>query len=141
MSDTAKSAQATYVGIEDPAAPGVFVDVSTKATNARMPFTRGDLDTSGFGQGDMTSVSGMRDSTFTLDVFGDKDLNGLMYRIYMSPNPVNARYGPEGPATGNERYTAKFNMTGWEPGGSANGLNTASVNFHRTGGTVRDLFT
>lgn len=140
MSDTATHAMDTYVGIEDPDNLGTFIDVSEKAHNARMAFSRGDVDTSTFGQGDMTGLSGMRDATFSIDVYGDSDLNELLYNIYMSKDPVRARYGPEGNAVGKERYTAKFNMTGWEPSGSVNAVNGASVNFHRTGGTTRDTF-
>jgi hypothetical protein len=141
MSDTANSAQHTYVAIEDPAAPGTFVDVSEKAHNVRMPLTKGDLDSSTFGQGDNTSKSGMRDGTFTLDTRDDPALRALCFRIFMSDNPVRCRYGPDGPDAGNQRFTAAHNMTGWDMGGAVNTINGSSVAFHRTGQTTLDLFT
>ena len=136
----ATHAMDSYVGIEDPNAPGTYIDVSTKATNARLAFTKQDVDSSTFGQGDMTNVSGLRDATFSLDVYGDATLNQLLWNIFQSRNPVRIRYGPEGSGTGKERYTAYFNMSGWEPGGSVTSLNGATVNFHRTGATTRDVF-
>jgi hypothetical protein len=138
--ENAVHAMNTYVAIEDPNSPNTFIDVSEKAHNARMPFSRQDVDSSTFGQGDMTSKSGMRDSSFNLDAYNDADLNELLYNIYMSESPVRVRYGPEGNAAGKERYTAYFNMTGWEPGGSVQGLNASSITFHRTGATTRDTF-
>lgn len=140
MSDTATHAMDSYVGIEDPNNLGTFIDVSNKSHNARNPLTKQDVDSSTFGQGDMTNKSGMRDGTFTLDIYDEAAVRTLLFAIYMSKDPVAVRYGPEGSTTGMQYLQADFNMTGWEPGGSVTSLNGSSVSFHRTGGTTLDVF-
>src|ERR1019366_10000399 len=128
MSLTAVHAQNTYVALEDPTNAGTFIDVSAKSHNVRMPMTRGDVDTSTFGQGDMTNLTGMRDASFTLDTYGDAALNTLLYNLWMSGSPWRVRYGPEGSVTGKERWTFYANMSSFEPGGGVTTVNAATAN-------------
>lgn len=140
MSSTASLAMHAYIGIEDPSSPGTFIDVSDKCSNVQNAFTRDDIDTSTFGQGDKTSLMGMRDATFTLDYLSDTVIRSLLWEIFMQDDAVRVRYGPNGNASGAERQTAYFNMTGFGDGGSVSSAVGGNVSFHRTGATTRDTF-
>lgn len=130
----------TYVGIEDPDDLGTFVDVSDKAHNVRMGLTIGNVDSSTFGQGDMTNVQTMRGGSFQVDFYSDDDLRDLMWAIFNSGASIRVRYGPEGSDSGKERLTASFNLTNFEPTGAVNSLNASPATFVRTGATTRDTF-
>lgn len=140
MSDTAVHALHSYVAIEDPNNLGTYIDVTEKCSNVANAFSKDNVDTSTFGQGDKTNIGGMRDGTFRLDYFGDSDMRDLLFDIFMSDDPVNVRYGPEGNSSGDERQSADFNMEGFEDGGSVGSAIGGSVSFHRTGATTRDTF-
>lgn len=140
MSDTAVHALHSHITIENPLAPGVYIDVTEKCSNVANAFSKDNVDTSTFGQGDKTNLAGMRDGTFRLDYFGDAAMRTLLFNIFMSDLPVNVRYGPAGNTVGLERQAADFNMEGFEDGGAVNAAIGGSVTFHRTGATTRDTW-
>ncbi len=140
MSDTATAAVDSYVGIEDPTDPGTFIDVSEKATNARLAFGLAEAPSSTFGSRDVTAVNTMRSQSFNVDFLNDEPLNELLYNCWQSPDPTRVRYGPQGDGAGKERYTADFNIGNFEIGGAVDGLNQGPASFTRTGPTTRDTF-
>jgi hypothetical protein len=130
----------SYIEFEDPTDPGTYIDVSENCHNVQNAFTRDNVDTSTFGQGDKTNINGMRDGTFSVDYLTDPALRDLLWSIFLSDDPVRVRYGPEGNGTGAERQTAYFNMEGFGDGGSTTTAVGGSVSFHRTGATTRDTW-
>lgn len=135
--DGATQGYKQVVKIEDPASPGTYVDVTNNCTNAAAAFSRDNLETSTFGQGDKTNLSGMRDGTFSIDYMMDQALRDLLWKVFLSDAPVSVQYFPEGEDTGRELMTADFNMTNFGDGGNIGAAVGGPAQFHRTGATTR----
>lgn len=133
--DTATHGFKQAVEIWDPV-DEAFVDVTEKVHNAGINRTRDGIDTSTFGQGDKTSMNGMRDGTFSLDYYLDKDLRILINRLWHHDDPVDVKWYPEGKVSGKDVETSKYNMVSAGDGGNISSAVGGSAQFQRSGPTT-----
>lgn len=129
-----------YVEIEDPDSLGTYVDITEHVTDFRQSFGRALVDTNSFGQGDETSVNGLRSLTVNGSQFMDATLRALLFAIIHYDEALRVRYGPEGNATGKDRYVQYMNLTGYDDGGNVTSAVGGALNFTRTGASTLDTW-
>ena len=140
MSATAIHGSKQSIQIEDPDNPGTYIDVSDKLTDASPGYDKDNVNTTTFTEGDKTNISGQRGAVFSVNGLMDQELRDLLWTIYLSDDPVSIIYGPEGDASGKEKQTADYHLTGFGDGGNVSGAVGTAPAFVRTGGTTRSTF-
>jgi hypothetical protein len=138
MSDQAIHGKGQYVEIEDPDNPGTFIDISDKCFSASQPFSRANVPTNGFGEGDIISIVGQRDSSFAFSAFMDDELRDILHKWFLdSDDPCQINYGPEGNATSKPKLSSDFWVLGFSEGGDVSSALTTAPSLQRTGSTTR----
>lgn len=126
-------------------ASGILTDITSIGKDATFGRSTDTADASHFGLNDKEYVAGLNDATFAIKGLFTAAQDQMINETYEAQSAgtletVTVEYGPEGSAAGKPNYTQECIITSIEITGSVGDLVGLSLNFQRTGATVRATY-
>ena len=122
-----------------------LVVISDTLNEITMPREIETAETTAFGQGDKTYITGLADATVSLsgmfDATVDTQINGDIANLKSgSVATVSFEYGPAGSGSGNPKFTGEALITSYEIGSPVGDVITYSLELQVTGGVTATVF-
>lgn len=114
---------------------GTLRDISRSVKNVNFSRDIETIDATTFQPpgGDKEFIVSFKDNKFDIEGNADATVTGYLNGIAGQEATVSFQYGPEGPTSGNRKYTGECLMTSFKEGTPVGGLNTFTASFQITG--------
>lgn len=124
---------------------GTLVNISNTLNEITMPREIETAETTAFGNGDKTYITGLADATISLsgmfDATTDSTINGDIANLKSgSVATLSFEYGPSGSAGGSPKFTGEALITSYEIGSPVGDVVTYSLELQVTGGVTAGTF-
>jgi hypothetical protein len=121
-------------------AAGTLTDISTVLNEVTMPRSIETGETTSFGSGAKSYVSGLSDATISISGTYDATVDAHLTAIIGSADLLDFEYGPEGTTSTRVKFTGTCILTSYEVGSPVGDVVTFSAEFQVSGAITRGAF-
>lgn len=123
-------------------AAGSLQDLSTFTTSVEFTPDVQIHDTSVFGVGSRSKITGIKDAKFTATFFNDPTVQTHIIGLYGLASGVTSsfEYGPQGNTTGMQRIKGECILASWPISANVNDVESIPCGFEVTGAVTFDTF-